>query len=126
VPKLKDRVLMGHLIGVRLMHPKTVSSYHDLQQWLNHYNDHYQAITAYQLANKRRPKTGNNTHKTPTFWSPTVARYEDPDAVKAIADPQTKARNKIKSELYRLRRYNKHKDAVAEIKKTSVRKTLGE
>lgn len=56
IPQLEDDVLYGHLMAERLLHPKTRVPYSDLKYWLDRFNDHFQAITIYSLANKRKPK----------------------------------------------------------------------
>jgi len=56
IAKLGDRVLMGHVLAQRYLHPtKYRSKYKELKTWLAQYNDHHYAKQLYKLALKRRP-----------------------------------------------------------------------
>jgi len=55
--KIKNKVLMGHVLSQRYLHPKCYrSEYLELTNWLKKYNDHPQARRIYRLAVKRMPK----------------------------------------------------------------------
>ena len=54
---LENRILMGHVLFQRYMHPKKYrSKYSELKKWLDSYSDHPDADRVYALALKRRPK----------------------------------------------------------------------
>ena len=54
---LNDRVLMGHVLSQRYLHPRCYrSQFIELADWLKNYNDHPQARKIYILAIKRMPK----------------------------------------------------------------------
>ena len=54
--RLEDRLLMGHLLSKRYLHPTAWrSTYKQLSSWLNLYNDHPDASRIYWLAKRRRP-----------------------------------------------------------------------
>ena len=54
---LNDRILMGHVLSQRYLHPKCYrSQFIELTNWLKKYNDHPQARKIYILAIKRMPK----------------------------------------------------------------------
>lgn len=56
IKKLSDRLLMGHVLYQRYMHPRAYrSSYEELKGWMQNYADHPQAERIYKLAAKRRP-----------------------------------------------------------------------
>jgi len=56
IKKLLDRVLMGHVLAQRYLHPtKYRSKYKELKTWLAQYADHHYAKQLYKLALKRRP-----------------------------------------------------------------------
>lgn len=56
VGRLRDRLLMGHVLAQRFLHPTAYrSSYQELRSWLEHYPDHPQAGTIHRLAERRRP-----------------------------------------------------------------------
>jgi soluble lytic murein transglycosylase-like protein len=57
VNKLDNKILMGHILAQRYLHPtKYRSRYKELKAWLDKYADHPQARRLYNLALKRRPK----------------------------------------------------------------------
>ena len=54
--KISDKILMGHILAQRYLHPKCYrSKYLELYYWLKKYNDHPQAKRIYRLAIKRMP-----------------------------------------------------------------------
>ena len=56
IKKLSDRLLMGHVLYQRYMHPRAYrSSYEELKDWMHSYADHPEAGRIYKLAAKRRP-----------------------------------------------------------------------
>ena len=55
--KLKNKILMGHVLAQRYLHPNCYrSKYLELYYWLKKYNDLPQAKKIYRLAIKRMPK----------------------------------------------------------------------
>ncbi|MBV8888364.1 MAG: lytic transglycosylase domain-containing protein [Alphaproteobacteria bacterium] len=56
VGQLQDRLLMGHVLAQRYLHPKYKTGYAELAAWLALYSDHSEARTIYALAMSRRPK----------------------------------------------------------------------
>jgi len=87
IAKLGDRVLMGHVLAQRYLHPtKYRSKYKELKDWLAAYNDHHYAPQLYKLALKRRPANW----KYPT--KPRIGRalYEAPARTDAKAKPPAK------------------------------------
>ena len=55
VGRLDNRLLMGHVLAQRFLHPTAYrSSYPELRSWLEHYADHPQAATIHRLAERRR------------------------------------------------------------------------
>jgi soluble lytic murein transglycosylase len=56
IAKLEDRILMGHLLYQRYMHPtKYRSKFKELSTWMKKYADHPGAYRVYRLARKRKP-----------------------------------------------------------------------
>jgi soluble lytic murein transglycosylase-like protein len=56
IARLEDRVLMGHVLFQRYMHPTAYrSKYKELKAWMADYADHPEAQRVYRLAMKRRP-----------------------------------------------------------------------
>lgn len=63
IAKLDDKLLMGHVLYQRYMHPnKYRSRYAELKDWMAEYGDHPGAERVYKLALARRPAK----HRNPT------------------------------------------------------------
>lgn len=57
IAQLKSRLLMGHVLFQRYMHPTAYrASYPELEAWLRRYKDHPGAYRAYSLARQRQPE----------------------------------------------------------------------
>ncbi len=55
--QLRNRILMGHVLAQRYLHPtKYRSRYKELKAWMAKYADHPQARQIYKLALRRRPR----------------------------------------------------------------------
>jgi soluble lytic murein transglycosylase-like protein len=56
IRRIKDRLLMGHVMAQRYLHPtKYRSRYDELASWLKHYADHPDAAHIHALALRRKP-----------------------------------------------------------------------
>lgn len=56
IKKLKDNVLLGHVMAQRYLHPtKYRTKYKELKQWMAEYYDHPNAARLYKLALRRKP-----------------------------------------------------------------------
>ena len=56
ISKLKDEILMGHILAQKYLHPTAHrSKFKELKLWLNEYADHPDARRLYRLAMKRKP-----------------------------------------------------------------------
>jgi len=56
IKRLSDRILMGHVLAQRYLHPtKYRSKYKELKEWMAHYADHPDAHRLYKLALRRKP-----------------------------------------------------------------------
>jgi soluble lytic murein transglycosylase-like protein len=67
IAKLDDRVLMGHVLAQRYLHPtKYRSRFKELSAWLRNYADHPDAPRIYRLALKRRP-SGAARPRVPSY-----------------------------------------------------------
>lgn len=59
IGKLSDRLLMGHVLYQRYMHPTGWrSKYSELHEWMRAYADHPLAEKVYRLGQRRRPASG--------------------------------------------------------------------
>ena len=64
VAQLDDQILMGHVEALKLLHPtKHRSSFLELRDWLEKYNDQYEATRIYNLGVKRKPSGAANPKK---------------------------------------------------------------
>lgn len=74
IKQLQDRLIIGHVLYQRYMHPTAYrSSYTELKRWLDQYADQPDAKTIYQLARKRRP----SGYKAPIRPQPRRWRTDD-------------------------------------------------
>lgn len=121
-------LLLGHVDAELLLHPNTKSSYENLSNWLEHYDDHPQAPVVSRLAKSRSP----DALLTALIKESSAANYRDPDETKLpkgkteplIKDPKTK-QEIVKS----LKQHIKTKQYLAAYKILSqryARKLLGD
>ena len=101
---LRNKVLIGHLLSQRYLHPtKYRSRYKELKGWLDKYSDHPDAGQMYKLALKRRPKTWKLPKK------PISAKYIKPYTRESnlgyiIYNPQKRLRKTERQERKKLSR----------------------
>lgn len=77
INQLQDRLLMGHVLAQRFLHPnKYRSKYEELKDWMAKYADHPDAPRLYKLARQRQPKQWRNP---PTPARTPDASYVDTD-----------------------------------------------
>ena len=132
IPQLDDpKILMGHLIALRILHPLTKTSYRDMAHWLDRYYDESPAPDIYRVAMSRHPR--GVTPRRPSFsMTGGMAQYSDPDdAVERPSGPphrirDTKQRRRLLSKLQHLRRSHQYSQAVAILEKPRTAKTLGD
>jgi len=64
IAALNDRILMGHVEALKLLHPtKHRSSFEELRNWLSVYNSQYEAKRIFKLGIKRKPSGAKNPSK---------------------------------------------------------------
>ncbi|RMF13081.1 MAG: lytic transglycosylase domain-containing protein [Alphaproteobacteria bacterium] len=96
IRRLKDRLLMGHVLYQRYMHPTAYRSrYRELRNWLRHYADHPGAEQVYRLAKRRGGKRARPPRPAPRYQrasrstgtgvssKPSTRQDASPTAVKA-------------------------------------------
>jgi soluble lytic murein transglycosylase-like protein len=67
IARLNDKLLLGHVLHQRYMHPTAYrSSYAELKRWLTQYADHPNADVIYKLARKRKPSGASNPRRYQT------------------------------------------------------------
>ena len=64
ITKLDDKILMGHVQALKLLHPtKHRSSFEELRDWLREYHFQYEAKRIYKLGVKRKPTDAKKPKK---------------------------------------------------------------
>ena len=72
IKKLRSRLLMGHVLAQRYLHPtKYRSRYNELERWLRYYADHPEAKRIYRLAMRRKGKSSRRP-QAPTAPKPRI------------------------------------------------------
>ena len=79
IAKLDDRVLMGHVLAQRYLHPtKYRSRYKELKGWMAEYADLHYARQIYKLALRRKPKNWRAPRAPVATPPPAAARTAAP------------------------------------------------
>ena len=97
IEQLSDRLLMGHVLFQRYMHPRAYRSrYAEMKDWMRDYADHPQAERVYKLAAKRRPANWKWPRRpaVPSVdisWTKPAQQQAKP--VNAAANPPVRRRN---------------------------------
>jgi len=101
IKKLDDRLLMGHVMAQRYLHPtKYRSKYKELKGWLAEYNDHHYAPQLYKLALRRRP----SNWKYPTKPQYGRGLYGTPTKAVIVEKPKRKRlTRKQRQRVYRMK-----------------------
>ena len=99
---LTDRVLMGHVMAQRYLHPtKYRSKYKELKDWMAEYADHPDAQRIYKLALKRRPKNWKHPKKPVVGSGAQITAYKSRKQVSPPRKRMSKAQRRKQSALYR-------------------------
>ena len=101
IGKLENRVLMGHVLAQRYLHPtKYRSKYKELKDWMAEYADHPDAQRIYKLALRRRPKSWKYPTK-PVLGSGTgITAYSTKKQLYPPRKKMSKAQRRKQSALY--------------------------
>ncbi|MFQ5534620.1 MAG: transglycosylase SLT domain-containing protein [Sphingomonadales bacterium] len=120
IKKLDDRLLMGHVLFQRYMHPTGYRSrYSELSAWLDKYADHPGANRIYQLARKRKPRKAR-APKKPLRAVARIAAKAGPKGATPASTTRTKRQqsaakrreiSSLKSRIARYLRRNKVDEA---------------
>ena len=79
IAKLDDRVLMGHVLAQRYLHPtKYRSRYKELKAWMADYADLHYARQIYKLALRRKPKNWRAPRPPVATSPPALTRTASP------------------------------------------------
>jgi soluble lytic murein transglycosylase-like protein len=88
IEQVSDRLLIGHVLAQRYLHPKYLTPYSELAQWLEDYGDHVGADKIHRLALIRLPQGRAAPPAPPGPVLPSFlrgGRYIAPDAVVKVA-----------------------------------------
>ena len=92
IARLSDRILMGHVLYQRYMHPRAYrSTYIELKDWMQAYADHPDAERIYRLAVKRRP-SNYKWPRQPGWPSVNVSGGGEAQIAEPDSDSQTSVR----------------------------------
>ena len=109
IAKLKDRVLLGHVMAERYLHPTRYRSrYKELSRWMRSYADHPQSKRIYELAKKRRPRSAGYPRRPQARLFPVYA--DDSVAASAYRSPRyrnSSKRRAVRREMWRIKRYSR-------------------
>ncbi|MCE2509780.1 MAG: lytic transglycosylase domain-containing protein [Alphaproteobacteria bacterium] len=125
IKQLKNRVLVGHLLAQRYLHPTAYrSKFDELRRWLDDYADHPDAGRIYRLALRRKPAGGRAPKRPVGTYITGLERLGETEEG-AIASPlkTSRAVRKLQGRVhYWLRRgYTKRAEGILE----EGRKTRG-
>ena len=102
IKTLDDKILMGHVLAQRYLHPtKYRSRYKELKAWLDKYADHPQARRLYKLAMKRKPKNWK-LPKSPIGMQYNGSGHDGRNLGYAIYNPRKKLNRAERRERYGL------------------------
>lgn len=94
IKQLGDRLLMGHVMAQRYLHPtKYRSKYKELKAWMAKYADHPDAPRLYKLARRRQPKN----------WRAPKPPARIPASVSVVTDSRIKVPGKKRTRAQRRR-----------------------
>lgn len=75
--KLRDKLLIGHLLAQRYLHPTRYRSrYRELSRWLSRYADHPDSPVIYRLAMKRKPRNARSPVRPKNGGVPAAFEYQ--------------------------------------------------
>lgn len=127
---LEDRMLMGHVLAQRLLHPTAYkATWRDLRGWLALYSDHPDADRIYRLAMRRKPADAAN----PDAPSPGYLGGSGADAVVDVmlyvsprqrSGAEQQAVRGLKQELRRLVQGGKASAALSRLSRRDARDLL--
>ncbi len=131
IAELEDRLLMGHVLAQRYLHPtKYRSRYKELKAWLDKYADHPDAARIYKLALKRRPKNWRYPKKPTagrlTLDAHAALRGSDlrPPAKKRMSSAQRKKASRYERRIRRAARRGWTLAAKRELQSKQVKNLL--
>ena len=106
IAKLDDRVLMGHVLYQRYMHPTAYrSAYHELRDWLSAYGDHPDAWRVYRLAKRRQGRASGPSRPVPAEARPWIEADAADDGEARRSERSREAARSVNRFGWHMRRY---------------------
>ena len=124
IKKLDDRVLLGHVLAQRYLHPtKYRTRYTELSKWLKQYADHPDARRIYTLAQSRKPKKYRAPTRPSRKFYPS---YEQNTIIEHSGyRPKSKAARGIISQVRRMTHRRQLTQVTKYIARKNIQRTLG-
>jgi len=125
IPKLKNRLLLGHVQAQRYLHPtKYRSRYLELAKWLKAYADHPDARRIYKLALRRKPKNYRYPNRPSLKFFP---NYEKEQILEYSAQKlSTRAARRIVWKVRRMAKLRRLTLALKYLEQTNIKRALGQ
>ena len=130
IKQLGDRILMGHIMAQRYLHPRKYRSrYRELSAWLKRYSDHPDARQIYKLALKRRGRKSWWPRPPARNNGPVYAGTGDNGATGYVSPKRRGAKTRrqaasMKNRIRRLIRSNRLSVAERTLKQRDYRRVL--
>lgn len=118
IKALDERLLMGHVLFQRYMHPtKYRSRYNELAGWMKHYADHPSARRIYRLALRRKPRAARAPRRPVGRGVSGVGEAEVPDRAYVSGRQRSRAvRAKVRRLKGHIRRHLRRRQVVGAAK----------
>jgi len=126
IARLQDRLLMGHVLAQRLLHPARTAAFAELESWLRLHHDHPDARAIHRLAVARAP-TDRPDLPEPTYsavagsWEPGSGPARRVESAGAAAKAETA---RIREAVAALVKAGKHDEAVRYLSHRHVQRKL--
>lgn len=122
---IEDRLLMGHVLAQRYLHPTHYrSSFAELSTWLRHYADHPDAARIYGLAIKRKPASAR-APAPPRERFIVSSDNIDNDSITRPAWRETPGENRIRRVVFGMVKRGRMSQAEKYLGQASVQRALG-
>lgn len=124
IRRLGDRVLMGHVLAQRYLHPtKYRSRYLELSRWMKAYADHPDARRIYKLALRRKPRNYRSPKRPAKLLYPVYAPYTTIE--RSGYKPGRRSARRAVAQVRRMVRHTRLTAATRYIAGKNVQRTLG-
>ena len=120
IKQVQNRILMGHVLYQRYMHPTAYrSSYNELKNWLRYYADHPGASNIYKIASRR-----GNARALVRPKKPTIPKYLIADTSQISGQEAVKPKARVRWRRTEYRVYRTVKNHVRRERPTAALKLI--